>query len=267
MTIPIGAVYSGAGTLGSSEVGAAQALEDAGYAIKDLVTTSAGSILGGMLALGHKASKLKSVVEEANYAKLIPIDIFSYPRFITKGYLASNDYAIEWLKKITGYAQAKDLVMPLKTLTTDLQTGKTYVMDSIKNPNMYLWEMILPSMSIPDVFPTYLEKYVDGGVANNLGINYLTTKHRKIAFRVYEPLRKISKFSLISRQIRLVNIMLATDEHLLVLLGKELGVEIVNLPVPNGLSFLDTKMTLPQKMMLYQTGYNAVHDYLNNVKG
>ena len=263
MITPIGAVFSGAGTLGSSEVGAAQAVEDCNMGIKILVTTSAGSIIGALLALGRKAKDLKTITEDADYKKLIPFNFFSYSKFIFMGHMVSNDNVIEWLKTITDNAKAKDLIMPLKTVTTDLQSGKSMVFDSVSNPNMYVWEMVLPSMSIPDVFPTYLKKYVDGGVADNLGINFLETKYRKIAFRVYSPLKPKLKFNLISKQIRLVNIMLSSDENLLALLGKDLGVEVINLPVVDNLTFLEPGMTLPQKLKLYDAGYKAAFKYLS----
>lgn len=258
----ISLVLSGAGTYGSLEAGAALALYEKEIKPNELIGTSAGSIIAALIALGMTPYEFKDILISADYQKLIPFSDWSVIPFLWKGYMASNHNVIEWLIKITNNATVRDLVIPLTTVTTDLYAGKTVAIKSLEmDRNKPIWEMILPSMSIPDIFPAYENRYVDGGVADNLGINFMSAKSDiKIALRVNEPLIYKETNSIIARQKRLLSIMLSTSEVDMMILGQHLHVDLINLPA-NGAGFLDTTMSKMEKIKLYETGYEAVNNF------
>ena len=263
MSLPLSEwANSGAGTLGSLEVGAAAAL----WLVtrpSTLVDTSAGSIVGGLLALGKTPSDLYDIVISADYAKLIPINEWLFP---IRKYLASNSNVIAWLKEITDEQTMADCTIPFTAICSDLNTGMARTWDSWLLPEMPVWEAILCSMSIPQVYPAWQGRYMDGGMVDNLGINYLPGKHKRIGLKVTEHTRIGPVVGLVQQVEREVGMMLGASESDMVLLAKATGVPIIRLRA-GCLGFLDTSMTRAQKIGLYQRGYEAVQAWLESSAG
>ena len=253
---------SGAGTLGSLEVGAVSALWPH-IRPSALVGTSAGSIVAGLLSLGHSPSSLYDIVISADYARLIPMRPWLAP---FRGYLASNKNVIAWLKEITNDQTMADCQIPFTAICSDLNTGKARTWDSWLLPEMPVWEAILCSMSIPQVYPAYLGRYEDGGMVDNLGINYLPGKHKRLGLKVTEHTRIGPVRGLIPRLEREVGMMLGASEADMTLLAKASGIPIVRLPAGN-LGFLDTGMTRAQKEELYNSGYADMKAWLGTAEG
>ena len=253
---------SGAGTLGALEVGATAALWPVTRP-SVVIGTSAGSIVGGLIALGHGPSSLYDIVISADYSRLIPFNEWMAP---IRGYLASNRNVIAWLKEITSQQTMADCQIPFTAICSDLNTGKARTWDSWLLPDMPVWEAILCSMSIPQVYPAWQGRYEDGGMVDNLGINYLPGKHKRIGLKVTEHTRIGPVRGLIHRVEREVGMMLSASEQDMVLLAKASGIPIVRLPAGN-LGFLDTSMTRAQKISLFQRGRDAVTQWMGTPEG
>ena len=263
MTLPRSEwAISGAGTLGSLEVGAVSALWTHTRS-SALVGTSAGSIVAGLLALGHSPSNLYDIVISADYAKLIPMNEWLFP---VREYLASNKNVIAWLKEITNQQTMGDCQIPFTAICSDLNTGKARTWDSWLLPDMPMWEAILCSMSIPQVYPAWEGRYMDGGMVDNLGINYLPGKYKRLGLKVTEATRIGPVRGLIHQVEREVGMMLSASEQDMVLLAKASGIPIIRLPAGN-LGFLDTGMTSAQKIGLYQRGRDAVAQWMVTAEG
>jgi predicted acylesterase/phospholipase RssA len=228
-----------------------------------LVGTSAGSIIAGMLALGHTPSDLYDVVISADYAKLIPINKWLSP---FRGYLASNRNVTAWLKEITGNKTLGDCKIPFTAICSDLNTGKARTWDSWALPEMPVWEAILSSMSIPDIYPPWQDRYVDGGLICNLGVQYLPGKNKRLGLRVAEAQTVGPIHGFLDRQKRMASMSISASEHDEVLLARAYNIPVIALPAGN-LSFLDTGMTRAQKIGLYATGQAAVHHWLGTAEG
>ena len=253
---------SGAGTLGSLEVGAVSVLW-AKTRPSSVIGTSAGSIVAGLVALGHSPSSLYDIVISADYAKLIPMRPWLAP---FREYLASNRNVIAWLKEITDGQNMADCVIPFTAICSDLNTGKARTWDSWLLPDMPMWEAILCSMSIPQVYPAWEGRYMDGGMVDNLGINYLPGKYKRLGLKVTEATRIGPVRGLIHQVEREVGMMLSASEQDMVLLAKASGIPIIRLPAGN-LGFLDTGMTSAQKIGLYQRGRDAVAQWMVTAEG
>ena len=263
MNLPESAfAISGAGTLAGLHVGAVAALWPHTRP-KSLDTTSAGSIVGACMATGRQPSEMHQIVTGADYARLIPIDWLEAP---LRGYAASTRNVIAWLRDLTRDQVLGDCEIPLTCITSDLWTGRATTFSTEANPDMPIWQAVLASMSIPDVFPIFERRYVDGGVMCNLGIPYLPKTGRRLGLRVVEanPVGPVGGW--IDEQERLVSMMLSASESELVMLGKVQDVPIIDLPGGN-LGFLNRGMTAAQKEGLYQTGYETAQAWIESPAG
>lgn len=248
---------SGAGTLAALHVGAINALAQR-YTFSHLVGTSAGSIVAGCLATGMTPAELKQHVLDADYAALIPYNKWLAP---FRGYLASTGPVHDWLIELTGGQVMADCQIPLTTIASDLETGHVTTFTMHSHPTMFVADAILASMSIPDIFPPYKGRWVDGGVLCNLGVQYLPKKGNRLALRVTETQGTGPVTGWINEQERLLSMMLSANEHDDVLLGKSYGVPVLDLPAGNA-GFLDRYMLQGEKEHLYQTGYSAAQAWL-----
>ena len=107
---------------------------------------------------------------------------------------------------------------------------------------------------------------MDGGMVDNLGINYLPAKHKRLGLKVTEHTRIGPVRGLVPQVEREVGMMLGASEADMVLLAKASGIPIIRLPAGN-LGFLDTSMTRAQKISLYQRGRDAVTQWMGTPEG
>lgn len=254
---PLALCLSGAGTLAALHVGAVNALAER-YDFTYLVGTSAGSIVAGCLATGMTPVEMKKQALEADYAALIPYNKWLAP---FRGYLASTQNVHDWLLELTKGQVMADCEIPLTTIASDLNTGHVATFTMHSHPTMFVADAILASMSIPDIFPPFQGRYVDGGVLCNLGVQYLPKKGNRLALRVTETSATGPVTGFIDEQKRLISMMLSGSERDDVLLGKAYGVPILDLPAGDA-GFLDRGMTMNEKETLYQTGYARAKEWI-----
>lgn len=253
---------SGAGTLAALHVGATNALWQRTRPSM-LVDTSAGAIVAGCLATGMQPAEMKHVVLSADYRKLIPMNRWLAP---FRGYLASTRNVRAWLLELTMGQIMADCEIPFTAIASDLQTGRVQTFSTASHPQMLVADAILASMSIPDVFPAFQGRYVDGGVLCNLGVQYLPKTGKRLALRVTEAQTVGPVTGFVDEQERLVSMMLSASEWDEVTLAKAYSVPVIDLPGGN-LGFLNRNMTQAQKQGLVEIGYNAVSKYLASGAG
>jgi predicted acylesterase/phospholipase RssA len=206
---------------------------------------------------------LKRQVLDADYAALIPYNKWLAP---FRGYLASAEPVHDWLIELTGGQVMADCQIPLTTIASDLETGTATTFTMQKNPDMLVADAILASMSIPDVFPAFQGRYVDGGVLCNLGVQYLPGKHKRLGLRVSEAQTIGPVTGLLDEQERLISMMLSASETDEMLLAKSLNIPVISLPGGN-LGFLNRSMTQAQKLSLYEAGYCAAQSWCETPAG
>ena len=250
---------SGSGVLAPLHVGALAAFYDRGIRPNFLVGTSGGSIVCGLLSLGYTPHDLRAIMLEANFAKLIPYNEFLVP---FRHYLASNKNVIAWLKELTHGQAMMDCKVPFSAVTTDLYSMSSVAHSTLNKEDAHLpvWQAIIASLSIPDVFPMFNGRFVDGGLMRNLAVDVLPNGPA-YALRVTERTKTGPITSWIDEQERILDVMLTANEQESVMLAKARDIPVINLPAGN-LGFLDRSMSKAQKSVLYSTGYNAVVKYL-----
>ena len=101
---PADLVLSGGGVLGIGHAGAVSVLEERGYRFVRIAGTSAGSIVGALLAAGISASRLRELIETLDYRRFLDrstldrIPLVGPPLSVVleNGY-AEGRYFAEWL--------------------------------------------------------------------------------------------------------------------------------------------------------------------------
>ena len=257
-------VRSGAGTLAPLHVGAEMALEDAGVVPVVNAGASAGAIISACKALGKTGADMEQIVLDADFGKLIPLKPWTYP---FRGYAASNANAVAWMREITRDQTMADCRSQLITVCADEELQQVKMFSSAReDATMPVWQAVLPSFSIPEVFPAWQRRYCDGGVMLNLPMIALPGAHPRLALRVTERSQTGPVKGWVDRQERLLDMMLLANEVGSVALARKEMVPVIDLPGGHT-GFLDRTMTRGQKQQLIETGYNAVTRFLESSQG
>lgn len=166
-----GLVLSGGAARGIAHLGVLEALTENNIPIDIISGVSAGSIVGALFLDGYHPHEILEIFANQKIYKMIRISV---PR--------SGFFKIDGLKKILKkYLKAKnieDLEKPLVIALTNYQEAKVEYFS--EGP---LIELILASSSIPVLFEAKLINkvpYIDGGVMDNLPVDPLLNRCKKI---------------------------------------------------------------------------------------
>lgn len=114
---PVALALSGGGGRSFYQVGALQALEDAGFTFGAFAGTSSGSILAALLAAGHSAHEVQAMLREGN-----PTGWYDVTLGFGQGLVQPKGQQ-EWLESVLPQT-FEELRWPLIMPTTDIQTGE-----------------------------------------------------------------------------------------------------------------------------------------------
>lgn len=162
----IGLSLGGGGALGYAHIGVIQALEESGVSIDMVNGTSMGAIVGGAYALYGDSSALVSLVEVViQHVDVRSFNIFRYwdkgqgflrnwvataicDMSILRKSILSHSEDRKALTLLFGEKRFEDTRIPFSSVAVDLINGEIVVLDRGR-----LIDGILPSMSIPGIFP------------------------------------------------------------------------------------------------------------------
>ncbi len=163
----IGLALSGGGARGIAHLGVIKALEELGIKINFLSGTSAGAIIAGLYAYGHKVEDILRILLELKTVK------FLQPAMSTKG-LLKIEVMYKLLKKHLPENSFESLKIPTYIAATNLRLGETKYFNE---GDLVL--AICASSCIPVLFkPVEIDKelFIDGGILNNLPIEPIRDK-------------------------------------------------------------------------------------------
>ncbi|MEN8249972.1 MAG: patatin-like phospholipase family protein [Bacteroidota bacterium] len=166
----IGFALSGGGARGIAHLGVIKALQEAGINPDMIAGTSAGSIVGGLIAAGYSPDECLDIATKTKV-----LSIFK-PSFTRTGLLSIEKLA-DILKPYLP-STFEELAIPLIVTTTEINEGKVAYFDKGE-----LIPTILASSCIPVLFKPVVingKNYVDGGVLNNLPAEPLHEKVRML---------------------------------------------------------------------------------------
>ena len=192
----LGLVFSGGGARGVAQIGVIQRLEEVGFPVDNITGTSAGSLMGALMASGFSGTEIEELFTRVDFNRA-----FLDPLLRSEGTTLSEDEAgngtflsfqldaglpsfalalrdgveiqrtLEGLLARGAFYSGSDfngLKYPLRVVATNLETGQGRVFD-----HGDLVEALRASMAVPGAFrPVVVDghPYVDGALVENLPV-------------------------------------------------------------------------------------------------
>ena len=179
-------VLSGGGARGFGHIGVIEVLLEKGFHIHSVTGTSMGALVGGIFAMG-KLREFKDWITQMGKLQALDLIDISIPR---RGFLKGNR-VFRKMKKLFPSQNIEELNIGFSAVATQLYAKKTVCLDSGD-----IYDAIRASVAIPAILsPVEIENdvYVDGGILNNIPIEYAKRKRRDLlvvvdvnAFTAYE---------------------------------------------------------------------------------
>lgn len=173
--------------------------------MEEYAGTSAGSIVGGLLASGHTPDELYKILSTFDFRQIEDGDLFvsaegilSERRGLHPGTWFQNwadgMFATKLGKPKATFRDLKVAGRPRFTaITTDLDTGDPFFLNFEKTPDVILSEALRASMGIPLLLELFSftqgidpkKKFSDGGEALNYGIGLFDSKPKEEVLGLY----------------------------------------------------------------------------------
>ncbi len=184
----INLALSGSGTLFYYHIGAVKRVLEQ-FEINSIIGTSGGSIIGSLLAIGYSIEQIESIAKDINLKECVDYSFNPLHKF---GIIDGSKIK-DRLKKYMNI-KFKDTLKELAITVTDYDKKEKQYFNSKNNPDLYIYEAVRASMSIPFVFK-YTEingrKYIDGGICDNFPVDYF--KEKTIGIKIESSPQKKSQ--------------------------------------------------------------------------
>lgn len=240
MSIKCNGAFEGGGVKGIGLVGAISVFENNNYEFINIVGTSAGAIIGALLAVGYNTMEITKIMGSLNYLK------FKQPSFLSKfGIIGKTlnigldfgiynaDYFEEWLNELLikkGKVKFKDIkrniLKPeehkykLYVTASDLTNNRLLILpDDLKlfglNPDEFsIAKAVRMSMSIPIFYEPFklIDNYgnthliVDGGLLSNYPVWVLDNGKKETLIPTF-GFKFVSDSTKLTKEIYDVNII------------------------------------------------------------
>lgn len=293
-------VIEGGGVKGIAFAGALKALEEGGYdEPQSIAGTSAGAIVGALLAVGYKADDLFKMMMQVDFRNFKDKGILDSVPIV--GPLASaifecgiyeGDFLELWLeeKLATAPRPAKtfgDLECDFRCIATDLTNGRILILpDALEfffhiNPKTFsIAKAVRMSMSIPFFFePVRLVEHtadpeqdsklydtviVDGGVISNFPVFLFDTRDGAprwptFGLNLYETRKRMEIKNPVDMAMALINTMISSRDPWD--MANSDIVRTINIP-SHGVASTDFEITDNEKLNLYNGGQFAAREFL-----
>lgn len=167
----VGVVLGGGGARSAAQIGAVQALRDAGIAVDAVGGTSAGGGIAGMVGLGWDFRTMQERYRRA-FVGMAPFNHYALPYYS----MIRRSRVEEVGRYLYGTARIEDLEIPLFCVACDLVSGQMRVVDRGE-----LWRAVLATTALPGVLPPVLwdrQLLIDGGVMDNNPVGPMRERNR-----------------------------------------------------------------------------------------
>lgn len=142
-------------------------LEENNLKASEVSGTSMWAIIAALYAFGKNSDEMRKICADINYLKLIDIDF--------KKWLLAWNKIRDFFKMIFGEIKIEDLKIPLKIVSTNINTWEKFIFDS-----WYVVDAIRSSISIPWVImPNKIwdNDFVDWWIVDNLPVDALSNNN------------------------------------------------------------------------------------------
>ncbi|MBP6312814.1 MAG: patatin-like phospholipase family protein [Flavobacteriales bacterium] len=168
-------VLSGGGVRGAAHAGVLHALQERGIKPEAISATSAGAIVGAMIADGYSPDELIPLLRD----ELRKTSLLRFPK-------AGSTRLASFLKKQLKAVNIEDLNIPMFITVTDLERGGQVILDKGA-----LVPALMASSAIPVIFPPVKVNgsfCVDGGLSNNLPVEPFAERKKDVIAVYVNPL-------------------------------------------------------------------------------
>lgn len=162
----LGVALGGGGAKGFAHIGVMQVLEEGGYAVDYLAGSSAGTLVGALLAMGLGAAEAEATMRRHMNPENVAI--------LMKGMMGGTEpqqLMIRLLREMTQDCTFADLKIPLVVLTANMDTRRPCAITS-----GLVWEAVLASSALPGMLPPYIlngQRLIDGAVMSPVPTSYV----------------------------------------------------------------------------------------------
>lgn len=288
-------VLDGGGVKGIALVGAIRALEEAGYEFRRVAGTSAGAVVGGLLAAGYDGDELHSIMYEVPYEKFRDESLLS--RLAWPGKLASlyftkgvyqGDFFCRWYEELLAGGNVKtfgdirfseqyadEQPYPFVALAANISRGRLlhFPRDlheyDINPREQSIAGAVRASISLPVYYqPVKLggDYLVDGGILSSFPYHCFTgddipTIGIKLSARSEATERMYDITGAFSYGEAVLRTMLNAQDH--AHMNDEEVVENTIFVETGAVLSTDFDLTREQQTELYHAGYRAAEKFLN----
>lgn len=166
-------VLSGGGARGFGHIGVLEVLREHGFHIHHISGTSMGALIGGLYAMGRLDDFKEWVTHMGKLQALDLIDLSIRRRGFLKG-----NRVFRKMKTLFPTTNIEDMDIGFAAIATQLYAKKT-VCFTVGD----IYDAIRASVAIPTIFsPVEIDNdvYVDGGILNNIPVEYAKRKKRDL---------------------------------------------------------------------------------------
>ena len=172
-------VLSGGGARGFAHIGVLKAFAEYGVYPEAISATSAGAMVGALVACGYSAQEVHAMAADSRFFKLFTKTAFTNFRL-------SNGPLEAFLAHHLRYKTFEQLPVPLFVTATNLIDGKQNVFSTGE-----IIPAVLAACAVPFIYPNvYINNlpYADGGMSGNLPVEPLLPKYKNIIGVYVNPL-------------------------------------------------------------------------------
>ena len=243
----LGLALGGGGARGFVHLGVLQALQELGMRPDIISGTSAGAIVGAMIASGH------SPLQCLDFFKRKKIRDFILPAMSKKGFFTMNNLENE-LHEFIGVETFEELKIPLIVTASDINNARPVHFNRGK-----LLPAVIASCSIPIVFvPKEIEgtEYIDGGAFMNLPVRPIRPQCEQVIAVEINSFNTAEKINnMVSMAIRTFHIGLARNTDI-----DRVMADIVI--APKDMTQYNV-FDLKESWDIFKTGYDLTYQLMN----
>jgi len=265
-------VLSGGGIKGIAHVGALHRFTEYGFNFNEIAAASCGAFVGVLYVLGYSPSEMYEFVKMYDFNKLKDINALKF----LDSYGLDNGHKLELMIKhfITNKNYSENITLAELQKTTGKSITLTSVcvndraviyLSHITYPNLELWKALRMSMALPGYYaPVKMDGkyYVDGGVGNNYPMNvFKDALDNTVGVYLDNASDTVDINDIETYGMRVMQCLIESANYATRDMYNEYTVRVHF----DNTGAVDFDLPLQVKINVFESGYNGVRQFLENI--